>query len=406
MKFRTLILISAISLLTALALPLQLAAQHTRYKLIDIGTFGGPASYVNPAPAMGGPDQVNSSGTTVGGALTSISTTSTSNNAIVCGGIEGILPLVNHAFQWQNGVLTDLGSLAGPNTCSVATSINASGEISGRSENGGIDSVLGLNEVHAVVWKNGQILDLGTLGGSSSAVGINEHGQVAGFALNSIPDPVSIYNFLLFGSVNGTQTRAFLWTDGVMQDLGTLGGPDAQSNFVNDRGQVAGFSYTDSTPNPSTGIPTLHPFLWKNGAMADLGTLHGDTFSKPFAINSQGQVVGESCPQSCENHLHDRAVLWENGSIFELNSLITNRHSGLKLTIAFAINDRGEIDGIGTPPRCHFDTVCGHAFLLSPCAEITQGCKDDAQDTAAANQNPAPVDSNPETSTSRIPTPR
>src|SRR6266571_4251198 len=136
-------------------------------------------------------------------------------------------------------------------TCIIATplfiAMNTSGEISGRSENGVIDSVLGLNAVHAVVWKNGQILDLGTLGGSvSSALGMNEHGQVAGFALNAIPDPVSIYDFLIFGSANGTQTRAFLWTDGVMQDLGTLGGPDAQSNFVNDQGQVAGFSYTDS----------------------------------------------------------------------------------------------------------------------------------------------------------------
>ena len=102
-----------------------------------------------------------------------------------------------------------------------------------------------------------------------------------------------------------------------------------------------------------------HAVLWKNGDVTDLGTLHGDRFSNAYAINSQGQVVGESCPQSCENHLHDRAVLWENGSIFELNSLITNRHSGLKLTIAFAINDRGEIAGIGTPPRCLFDTVCG-----------------------------------------------
>src|SRR5439155_23283060 len=135
MKSSKSILITLIALV-AVALPGELAAQHTRYKLIDIGTFGGPASYVNPAPAMGSPDQVNSSGTTVGGALTSIATTSTSNRAIVCGGIEGILLLVNHAFQWQNGVLTDLGSLAGPNNCSVALSINASGEISGRSENG------------------------------------------------------------------------------------------------------------------------------------------------------------------------------------------------------------------------------------------------------------------------------
>src|SRR5437879_11311638 len=105
MKSRTLTCIIATPLFIALTIPAELAAQHTRYKLIDIGTFGGPASYVNSVSLIGSPDQVNSSGTTVGGALTSISTTSASNNTIVCGGLEGSLPLVNHTSQWQHGVL-------------------------------------------------------------------------------------------------------------------------------------------------------------------------------------------------------------------------------------------------------------------------------------------------------------
>src|SRR5438128_1040768 len=119
MKSRTLTCIIATPLFIALTIPAQLTAQHTRYKLVDIGTFGGPASYVNPAPLMGSPDQVNSSGTTVGGALTSIAITSSSNNAIVCGGIEGLLPLVNHAFwfcqRYANpSVSMDRRSHAGP----------------------------------------------------------------------------------------------------------------------------------------------------------------------------------------------------------------------------------------------------------------------------------------------------
>ena len=462
-------LISAIALLVALSITVSLAAQehkkeHHHYKLVDIGTFGGPESYVNPTPGIGSPHQVNRRGATVGGAGTSISTT-TNSNPVICGGFDGIVPFVNHGLEWQNGVMTDLGSLAGANNCSVATSINATGEISGHSENGVIDPVLGFNELRAVRWKDGVIQDLGTLpGGSVSAgAGINRRGQVVGFALNGIPDPFSIYDFQLFGSSNGTQTRAFLWDrHNGMQDLGLLGtGNDAWGDFVNDQGQVAGFAYTDSTPNPVTGLPTTHPFLWEDGkgmtdlgslggtlagsepadfqgalnnhgqvtgvstlagdlihhpflwtmpgpmqdlgtlggdcgqafaindaaevvgladvpgpcgqvfhaflwksdVMTDLGTVEGDTCSFAHAINSTGQIVGVSL--ACDySVLH--AVLWQDGQIIDLNTRIPP-NSAFYLTRAFAINDRGEIAGVGVPPGCLFDDQCGHAFVLIPC---------------------------------------
>ena len=138
------------------------------------------------------------------------------------------------------------------------------------SENGAIDPLYPgvVPEINAVLWKDGEIVNLGTIEGGyeSNAFAVNDRGQVAGVFLNTIPDSFSPF---------GLQVRAFLWQNGVMEDLGTLGGPEASAYFMNERGQVAGTSFINSIPNPDTGIPTLDPFLWADGKMIDLGTLGG-----------------------------------------------------------------------------------------------------------------------------------
>jgi probable HAF family extracellular repeat protein len=379
----------------------------------------------------------------------------------------------------QNGVVTDLGSLGGAAFCSDADSLNESGAIEGVSENGLVDPALGLNQMRAVTWKNGQITDLGTFGGNQSwSFGINNGGQVVGMAQNAVPDPYSIYYFVIFGVSSGTQTRAFLWDEkNGMQDLGTLGGNDAWAWGINERGQIAGTSYTNSAPNPSSGFPTLdpffwdkgrmqdigslggvvgfvgalnkrgqviggsstasnpgacyvpsrqslefgdpncHPFLWDNGVLTDLNTssaggmpissdgmndlgevvgaavfpnevydaylwskgvatdlghVEGDCYSEAWAVNRSGQVVGDSF--GCGLVFQHAAFLWENGSLVDLNTLIP-AGSNLDLVFGNAINDRGEIAGIGVPPGITPVDVFseGRAFLLIPCDENHPG---------------------------------
>jgi hypothetical protein len=126
-------------------------AQHTtpkqnenqaplRFKVVDLGTLGGRASYVNPAWSLGGPNQMNDRGVTVGIAATPVPSPL---GCFFCDGLDGQVQNVFHAFKWAGGAMEDLGALPGELTNSVATSVNANGIAVGYSENGQTDPLTG-----------------------------------------------------------------------------------------------------------------------------------------------------------------------------------------------------------------------------------------------------------------------
>jgi probable HAF family extracellular repeat protein len=347
MKSRRFTFITAMTLFTAMAVLVRMAAQgqmtHFRhYKLVDIGTFGGPES--NTILAVNAGPIISQRGTTVGTSATSVPT-SKHSHPFVCGGVDGVVPFVFHGFKWHDGAVTDLGALPPvAHNCSEAQGVNQREEIALNSENGIIDPLTGIDEIRGIRWKDGKIEDLGTFGGNNSLANqINGRGQIAGAASNTNPDPFSIYYFLFLGSSNGTQTRAFLWENGHKRDLGTLGsGNDAMATFVNERGEVAGSSYTDASPNPTTGFPTLDPFLWtKDKGMIDLGTL-GGTLGGPNALNNRDQVIGSS--NLAGDQITD-PFLWDDGNLIDLFT-----QSGGVIVAANAINDAGEIVGVECLP--------------------------------------------------------
>ena len=357
MRFRLLTLIAAPTFVAMVGIRPFAAAQqpasetsspHHRYRFVDLGTFGGPDSYVNAAFALGSTHQISERRVVVGAAATS---TPAPPNTAICGGPDGLVPNIFHAFEWRDGETIDLGALPGIE-CSEATAINKKGEIVGRSGNGVMDPLAGVEELRAVVWEDGKITELGTLGGNHSiADDINDHGQIVGSTVNAIPDPFSLL-YALAGFTNGTQTRAFLWEKGQMHDLGTLGGPDAEGFNINRRGQIFGISYTNSTPDPVTGLPPLHPFVWtKETGMRDLGSLGGAlgfVNCECGGFNNQGQAVGMS------NLAGDTVAdpfFWDGENLIDL---FTTSVGGKPLS-PNALNDAGEIAGGGVFPNRPFD---------------------------------------------------
>jgi probable HAF family extracellular repeat protein len=298
------------------------------YTLVEPGTFGGPSSFLDLPAAP-----VTNQGTLLGTADTATTDGDFPNCPPPGGCYDGS---VQHALAWRDGQLTDLGALPGENSSAIYE-LNGQGIGAGFSENGLVDPFTGLAAGEAVLFENGRVIDLGTLPGGhdSFAQDINNAGEVAGNSSNGTPDPFSFFGW-------GSQTRAFVWQNGAMTDLGTLGGPDTVQIAQNAHGQIDGASYTDSTPNDATGIPTTDPYLWDNGHMRDLGTL-GGAFGFPAdqGLNNRGEVAGGS---DLAGDQVTHPFLWNGERMIDLGTL------GGAGGNANGINDAGVVVGSADLP--------------------------------------------------------
>ena len=208
--------------------------------------------------------------------------------------------------------IIDLGSLPGNPSCR-ATGINDLGQVTGRCK----DSASGAEPNQAYIWEDGVMSPVdGVTGFSShSPYAINNDGWIVGQAVE--------VNFF----------HAFVYKDGTMMDLNDLLPPGslwelALAADVNDAGQIAGWGYYD-------GSTSEHAFLFDDGVVTDLGTLGGNK-SRAIAINESGVVVGHARNANDEDH----AFIWEAGVMTQIGPFSTGNYS-----IALDVNDNGMVVG-------------------------------------------------------------
>jgi probable HAF family extracellular repeat protein len=378
MHAKTLPSTAALLLIALMAKPVSLDAQEQtsssgppKFTVYNLGTLGGTSSSGNA---------INDLGWAMG-------------NANLAG--DG----VTHAAAWIDGMKFDLGTLGGANSATEWPVHNDRGVIPGIAETSQIDA---LNEnwscsaffpsvtKHVCVgfrWLEGTMTALPTLGGPHGyAAGANEQGQIVGWAETTVHDstcnPPQVLQFEavlyakggnvrelppLAGDPDGAATaindrgdvvgisgtcdnavgaytarHAVIWHDGAPSLIKTFGGEGWNTpTDINHRGDVVGFA--DLPGDVLDGVLTFNPvaFIWnERTGTQKIAPLPGDTNSIAYAINDDGQVVGQSFggPEG------SRAFIWQDGKSYDLNSFL-QAGSPLYLIYAEGINDRGEITG-------------------------------------------------------------
>jgi probable HAF family extracellular repeat protein len=284
----------------------------------------------------------------------------------IAGTLTGAGPHSPRAGQGSYHI-TELPSLGG--TSSTADSINDRGWVSGYS------SLTGNASIHATLWRDGKITDLGTLGGPNSAVlwpVKDDGGIVTGISQTSRPDthrgePFSCSVFLPAATATGYQCSGFEWRDNKMRALPTLGGPNGFATGANDMGEVVGWAQ-DATHDSTCDQRSMLQFravVWGPGPgqIRQLPPLPGDTVSAATAINDRGQAVGISgyCDQAVGRFSAIHAVLWQHGRATSIGTL-----GGVAWNTPMAINERGDVVGFGNTSARYGGRYHAQAFLWTP----------------------------------------
>ncbi len=247
--------------------------------------------------------------------------------------------------------ITDLGTLGG--AYSFGYGLNNAGVVSGGAATANQTDFVSQT---GFLWYRGQMIGVGTLGGSacpgcsSEAGGPNASGLSPVLSETALADPNG-EDFCGFGTHR--QCLAATWRNGVLTALPTLpGGNNSQAYWANNQGQVIGFSET-AVQDPTCG--SLTPFqvfqyqavIWQpNGQIQPLSPVAGDSVAFGFGLNDLGQAVGSSgtcantgLPPLAPNGTH--AVLWQaDGTPVDLGNL-----GGTTNNIAVDVNNEGVVVG-------------------------------------------------------------